>query len=194
MCGCVFDNLSFWGGTFAGRRGCPEGPSFATLNVQIQASSRASSTNARTEVDMNKIVLAAVATALSATPLLAADFYGSAPPPPPVVAEEGTAIAPPPPSCRAAVVSGLMVGPWIELLAVRTGPGVQHPILDRLGNGYPLQVCAREGEWFAIVEADCPVNVMTWEGSACAKGWSYRTWIIPAPPPVAPALVVIPQG
>jgi len=29
---------------------------------------------------------------------------------------------------------------------VRTGPGVEHPILDRLGNGDPLQVCAREGE------------------------------------------------
>jgi len=194
MCGCAFDNLSFWGGTIAGRRRCPEGPSFATLNVQIQASSRASSTNARTEVDMNKIVLAAVATALSATSLIAADFYGAVPPPRPVVAEEGTAVAPPPPSCRAAVVSGLVVGPWIELLAVRTGPGVQHPILDRLGNGYPLQVCAREGEWFAIVEADCPVNVMTWEGSPCAKGWSYRTWIIPVPLPVTPAPVVIPQG
>jgi len=87
-----------------------------------------------------------------------------------------------------------VVGPWIELLAVRTGPGVEHPILDRLGNGYPLQVCAREGEWFAIVEADCPVNVLTWEGSPCAKGWSYRKWIIPAPPPVAPALVTMPQG
>ena len=111
MCGCAFDNLSFWGGTIAGRRRCLKGPSFATLNVQIRASSRASSTNARTEVDMNKIVLAAVATALSATPLLAADFYGAVPPPPPVVAEQGTAVAPPPPSCRAAVVSGLVVGP-----------------------------------------------------------------------------------
>ena len=99
------------------------------------------------------------------------------------MAEEGAVVAPPPPACRAAVVSGLFVGPWIELLAVRTGPGVEHPILDRLGNGYPLQVCAREGEWFAIVEADCPVNVMSWEGSPCAKGWSYRKWIIPASPP-----------
>ena len=81
-----------------------------------------------------------------------------------------------------------------ELLAVRTGPGVEHSILDRLGNGYPLQVCAREGEWFAIVEADCPVNVMTWEGSPCTKGWSYRKWIIPVPPLVAPASVVMPQG
>jgi hypothetical protein len=197
MCGCAFDNLSFWGGTIAGRRRCLKGPSFATLNVQIRASSRASSTNARTEVDMNKIVLVAVAIAFSATSLIAANFYGSVPPPspPPVVAEEGTAVAPPPPSCRAAVVSGLVIGPWIELLAVRTGPGVQHPILDRLGNGYPLQVCAREGEWFAIVEADCPVNVMTWEGSPCTMGWSYRTWIIPVPSPVAPASsVIIPQG
>src|SRR3954454_1404442 len=139
-----------------------------------------------------RLVLAAVA-AVSASPLFAADFQPVVPPPPvPPVAPAPGAV-PPPPACRAAVVSGLVVGPWIELLAVRSGPGVEHPILDRLGNGYPLQVCAREGEWFAIVEADCPVNVMTWEGSACAKGWSYRTWIIPAPPPVAPALVVIPQ-
>src|SRR5215207_8587470 len=110
---------------------------------------------------MNRIVLAAVATALSVTPLLAADFSGGVLPPPlPAVAGEGAVVAPPPPACRAAVVSGLLVGPWIELLAVRTGPGVEHPILDRLGNGYPLQVCARGGEWFAIVEADCPVNVL----------------------------------
>ena len=144
---------------------------------------------------MNRIVLATVGTALSATPLLAADFSrGVPPPPPPAVAEEGAAVAPPPPACRAAVVSGLVVGPWIELLAVRTGPGVQHPILDRLGNGYPLQVCAREGEWFATVEADCPVDVLTWEGSPYAKGWSYRKWIIPVPPPVAPAHIIIPQG
>ena len=121
---------------------------------------------------MNRIVLASVAAVLSATPLLAADVQTRAPLPlsPPVVAGEGAVGAPPPPACRAAVVSGLFVGPWIEMLAVRTGPGVAYPILDRLGNGYPLQVCAREGEWFAIVEADCPVNVMTWEGSPCAKG------------------------
>jgi hypothetical protein len=144
---------------------------------------------------MNRIGLSAVAITLSVAPLGAADVKGVVPSATPsVVAEEGTAVAPPPPLCRAAVVSGLVVGPWIELLAVRTGPGVQHPILERLGNGYPLQVCAREGEWFAIVEADCPVNVMTWEGSPCAKGWSYRRWIIPAHPPVAPAHAIIPQG
>ena len=145
---------------------------------------------------MNRIVLAAVAGVLSATRLLAADMQAVMPPPPPlpVVAGEGAVLPPPPPACRAAVVSGLVVGPWIELLAVRTGPDVQHPILERLGNGYPLQVCAREGEWFAIVEADCPVNVMTWEGSPCAKGWSYRKWIIPAPPPVAPVSAIISQG
>ena len=91
-------------------------------------------------------------------------------------------------------MSGLFVGPWIEVLSVRTGPGVEHPVRDYLGNGYPLQVCAREGEWFAIVEADCPVNVLTWEGSPCVKGWSYRKWIVPAPPPIAPAFVVIPPG
>ena len=146
--------------------------------------------------DMNKIAPAILASALSATPLAAADFSGvaSQPPVPPVVAEEGAPVAPPPPRCRAAVVSGLVMGPWIELLAVRTGPGVEYRMLDRLGNGYPLQVCAREGEWFAIVEADCPVDVITWENSACAKGWSYRRWIIPVPPPVVPAPVVIPLG
>src|SRR5215212_5876263 len=134
------------------------------------------------EVEMNRVVLAAVAAVLSVAPLLAADFSRAAPPsPPPAGAGEGAVLPPPPPACRAAVVSGLVVGPWIELLAVRTGPGVEHPILDRLGNGYPLQVCAREGEWFAIVEADCPVNVMTREGSPCAKDWSDRKWIIPAP-------------
>ena len=145
---------------------------------------------------MNRIVLASVAAVLSATSLLAADVQTRAPLPlsPPVVAGEGAVGAPPPLACRAAVVSGLFVGPWIEMLAVRTGPGVAYPILDRLGNGYPLQVCAREGEWFAIVEADCPVTVMTWEGSPCVKGWSYRKWIIPVLPPVAPAPVITPQG
>ena len=101
---------------------------------------------ARTEVDMNKPDLVVVAAALSATPLMAADFQQAVPPSPPAVIREGTAVAPPPPACRAAVVSGLFVGPWIEMLAMRTGPGVEYPILDRLGNGYPLQVCAREGE------------------------------------------------
>src|SRR4051794_6320463 len=90
---------------------------------------------------MSRIGLASVAAVLVATPLLAADVQVVVPPPPPAVAEEGAVVAPPPPACRAAVVSGLFVGPWIELLAVRTGPGVEHPILDRLGNGYPLQVC-----------------------------------------------------
>jgi hypothetical protein len=145
---------------------------------------------------MNRLVLAAVA-AVSASPLFAADFQPAVPLPPiPPVAPAPGAVAPPP-ACRAAVVSGLFVGPWIELLAVRSGPGVEHPILDRLGNGYPLQVCAREGEWFAIVEAGCPVDVVTWEGSPCAKGWSYRKWIVPAVPaafPPAPAFVAIPPG
>src|SRR4051812_46825643 len=136
---------------------------------------------------MSRIGLASVAAVLVATPLHAADVQVVVPRPAPAVAEEGAVVAPPPPACRAAVVSGLFVGPWIKLLAVRTGPGIEHPILDRLGNGYPLQVCAREGEWFAIVEADCPVNVLSWEGSPCAKGWSYRKWIIPVPPPIAPA-------
>src|SRR3954452_2191068 len=142
---------------------------------------------------MSRIGLLSVAAVLVATPLHAADVQVVVPPPPPAVAG-GAAAALPPPACRAAVVSGPFVGPWIELLAVRTGPGVEHPILDRLGNGYPLQVCAREGEWFAIVEGDCPVDVMSWEGWPCAKGWSYRKWIIPAPPPIAPAPVTMPQG
>ena len=145
---------------------------------------------------MNKIAPAILASALSATPLAAADFSGVASPPPvpPVVAEEGAPVAPPPPSVSGSGCERLSHESLIELLAVRTGPGVEYRILDRLGNGYPLQVCAREGEWFAIVEADCPVDVITWESSACAKGWSYRRWIIPVPPPVVPAPVVIPLG
>jgi len=142
---------------------------------------------------MYKFAPAIAATVLSATPLVAADFGGAAPSPSPLPDPAEERVAPPPPACRAAVVSGLFVGPWIEMLAVRTGPSVAHPILDRLGNGYPLQVCAREGEWFAIVEADCPVNVMTWEGSPCAKGWSYRKWVIPVPPPAPPPLAVVPR-
>ena len=145
----------------------------------------------RTKVNMTNFVLAVVTTALSATSLIAAEFQGAGPPPP-VSAEER--VAPPPPSCRTAVVTGLFVGAWIEMLAVRIGPGVSYPVLDRLGNGYPLQVCAREGEWFAIVEADCPVNVMTWEGSPCAKGWAYRKWIAPVAAPPLPALVALPPG
>lgn len=145
---------------------------------------------------MNRLALALVAVASAATPLAAADFSGRAATPavPPAGIEESAPLPSPPPLCRAAVVSGLVVGPWIELLAVRTGPGIEYPVLDRLGNGYPLQVCAREGEWFAIVEADCPVNVLTWEGSPCTKGWSFRRWIIPAHPPVAPAFVILPPG
>ena len=85
------------------------------------------------------------------------------------MAEEGAVVAPLPPACRAAVVSGLFVGPWIELLAVRTGPGVEHPILDRLGDGYPLQVCAREGEWFAIVEADFTIGTPLEPSSAGSR-------------------------
>ena len=142
---------------------------------------------------MNRLVLAAVA-AVSASPLQAADPMAVLPPAPSAALEPAPAPAGPPPACRAAVVGGLVAGPWIELLAVRAGPGVEHPILDRLGNGYPLQVCAREGEWFAIVEADCPVNVLTWEGAPCAKGWSYRRWIVPVPPPGYPLAAIGPHG
>src|SRR3954464_2704069 len=64
---------------------------------------------------MSRIGLASVAAVLVATPLHAADVQVVVPPPPPAVAEEGAVVAPPPPACRAAVVSGLFVGPWIEL-------------------------------------------------------------------------------
>src|SRR3712207_1621046 len=111
----------FWDETFAGLGRC------------LREASGAQSTTARIEVDMNRLVLAAVVTTLLATPLLAADVRAVVlPPSPSAVTEEGAPAAPPPPACRAAVVSGLVIGPWIELLAVRAGPGVEHPILDRL--------------------------------------------------------------
>src|SRR5829696_5188656 len=62
--------------------------------------------------DMNRIGLSAVAITLSVAPLGAADFKGVIPSAtPPAVAEVGAVVAPPPPGCRAAVVSGLFVGP-----------------------------------------------------------------------------------
>src|SRR4051812_40995060 len=114
------------------------------LHIVLPGACHAGAHTVLQEGDMNKIAPAILASALSATPLAAADFSGvaSQPPVPPVVAEEGAPVAPPPPRCRAAVVSGLVMSPWIELLAVRTGPGVEYRILDRLGNGYPLRIPA----------------------------------------------------
>src|SRR3954468_23659775 len=74
------------------------------LHIVLPGACHAGAYTVPQEGDMNKIAPAILASALSATPLAAADFGGvaSQPPVPPVVAEEGAPVAPPPPRCRAA--------------------------------------------------------------------------------------------
>jgi hypothetical protein len=130
--------------------------------------------------------LVALALSMAATSALAADYYPRseyrAPPPPPPV--EGS-----PPRCVRAVVSGLF-DQWgrLPLAAVRAGPSVEFPILDRVANGHLVFVCDRYDSplgavWLAVIYDDgCPFDLnapLRWRENPCMKGWVYRGYLTP---------------
>jgi|SRR5690242_2659941 len=70
-------------------------------------------------------------------------------------------------------------------LAVKAGPGLKYPRIDKLHNGEQVYLCAEAGDWYGIVytktRQDC--NVMTsWPRSLpytgpCRSGWVYRRYV-----------------
>lgn len=75
-------------------------------------------------------------------------------------------------------------------LAVRAGPGADYAMLDQLGSGRQVYVCATRGRWISIVYAAVNVNVgeagcgvsssiaqaRTYRGP-CKSGWVHSAWI-----------------
>lgn len=73
-------------------------------------------------------------------------------------------------------------------LAVRAGPGADYRMLDKLGNGRLVYLCASRGGWTAVVYAptgadasECGVSwaiaeVEVYRGP-CKSGWVNTTWI-----------------
>lgn len=70
-------------------------------------------------------------------------------------------------------------------LALRTAPGTDAAMLDRLGNGRTLFVCADQGEWLGVVYGrpgqSCGVGTPWPQGKPytgpCASGWVHRRWV-----------------
>ena len=70
-------------------------------------------------------------------------------------------------------------------LAVKGGPRLTYPRIDKLYNGEQVYLCAESGDWYGIVytktRQDC--NVMTsWPRSLpysgpCRSGWVHRNWV-----------------
>jgi hypothetical protein len=73
-------------------------------------------------------------------------------------------------------------------LAVKGGPGLDYPRIDKLYNGEEVYLCGYRGDWFAVVYPDrggdpsaCNVstpwrNTMPYTGP-CRSGWVHRRWI-----------------
>ncbi|MFK3649076.1 hypothetical protein ACI2IY_11655 [Lysobacter enzymogenes] len=73
-------------------------------------------------------------------------------------------------------------------LAVRAGPGADHRMLDKLGNGRLVYLCANRGGWTSVVYAptgadpsECGVSsaiaeVEVYRGP-CKSGWVNTAWI-----------------
>lgn len=86
-------------------------------------------------------------------------------------------------------VRGLKAG-GDGFLAVRAGPGADYAMLDRLGNGRQVYVCATRGRWISIVyaaadsnagEAGCGVSSAIAKARVypgpCKSGWVHSSWI-----------------
>jgi hypothetical protein len=72
-------------------------------------------------------------------------------------------------------------------LAVKGGPGLSYPRIDKLYNGEQVYLCGERGDWYAVVytkaRRDC--NVMTpWPATLpytgpCRSGWVFKRYIRP---------------
>ena len=70
-------------------------------------------------------------------------------------------------------------------LAVRAGPSSKYAMLDKVYNGYVLNLCDQSGNWLGVVYAhdrrDCGVS-SPWPRAAaytgpCLSGWVYRKYV-----------------
>lgn len=75
-----------------------------------------------------------------------------------------------------------------RFLAVRAGPGARYALLDRLGNGRRVYLCATRGPWTSVVYAEagadggaCGVGSVIAKARVyrgpCKSGWVHRGWI-----------------
>jgi len=70
-------------------------------------------------------------------------------------------------------------------LAVRAGPGSGHAMLDKVYNGYILNLCDQRGNWLGVVYShetmDCGVGTPWPRRQAytgpCHSGWVYRKFV-----------------
>ena len=70
-------------------------------------------------------------------------------------------------------------------LAVRSGPGSQYQMLDKLLEGQAVFVCDDRGQWLGVVytrgNQDCGVDSALDRpkpySGPCFSGWVYRNWI-----------------
>jgi hypothetical protein len=70
-------------------------------------------------------------------------------------------------------------------LAVRAGPGSSYAMLDKVYNGYILNLCDQRGNWLGVVYShetmDCGVGTPWPKPGAytgpCRSGWVYRKYV-----------------
>ena len=72
-------------------------------------------------------------------------------------------------------------------LAVRTGPGEGHQMVDKLTEGRQVYICDERGAWVGIVYSNEPIDdgcgvTSPWEAPApytgpCRSGWVAARWI-----------------
>jgi len=70
-------------------------------------------------------------------------------------------------------------------LAVRSGPGSNYPLLEKLHNGDRVFVCVTKGDWMGVVYPaqgqDCNVSEVWPKKKAysgpCKSGWVFSKWI-----------------
>lgn len=82
-------------------------------------------------------------------------------------------------------VRGLKLG-GEGFLAVRAGPGSEHALLDKLGNGRRVYLCRGEGRWVSVLypdpgskDARClgeSADIGKYRGP-CKSGWVHWAWI-----------------
>lgn len=73
-----------------------------------------------------------------------------------------------------------------NFLAVRSGPGSQYPLIDRVHTGYILSLCERLADWEGVVYhptgewVDCGVNsplpLQDYSGP-CRSGWVFGDYV-----------------
>ena len=71
-------------------------------------------------------------------------------------------------------------------LAVRTGPGTEYPMIDRLHKGDGVHFCDQRGDWIGIVYGELgracgvgsPVARRQPYRGPCKSGWAHQNWLL----------------